>query len=229
MAESTGIALSQMNLETGLAQDALRDELPQGYPDTQANHLHEERDANLRIITLTTAGMGALGIGMFVGLWLLLGLFTRIPATPDAPISPLALNLPPPPAPRIEDATPQNYQIFLSSEEHWLHSSGPLPAENHSPNTMADSTGAVTPLSNPGPGVVGPGGEQFPVGTTHISLEQAEVGLLQRGFDTRPQTGTTPFPQQAPAGGLGKPESLPLGMQPTGTYRADVGPQGKNP
>jgi hypothetical protein len=220
MAESTGTALAQMNQETALAQEALRDESPQGHPDTQADRRHEERDANLKAIALIAAGMGALGIGMFGGLWLLLGLFTRFPAASDAPISPLALNPPTPSAPRIEDATPQNYRKFLQAEEDILHSAGPIPPQERA---------SERPLGNPGPGAEGLQGDQSPSGNKRISLEQAKAALLQRGFATRPQTGAPPFPQNAPVGGRGKPESLPLGMQPTGTYRADMGPGGKQP
>ena len=242
MAENAAADLSQMNQETALAQAALQDGQPQGHMDTQADHHHEEKDANVKAIALIGAGMGAMGIGLFAGLWLLLNLFKRIPATPDAHISPLALDPPMPLAPRIQDANAPNYLQFLRFEEATLHSSGSVPLEENAwqreAGTMAGSRGTVavpnstasktaTNLYNPGPGVLGPEGAQQPQQSVRISLEQAQAALLQRGFHTRPQT-KPPFLQQG-AAGAGKPESLPLGMQPTGTYRADVGPSGKNP
>lgn len=224
MPESTGTALSQMNQETALAQEALRDERPQGRPDAEVDRRHEERDANLKAIALTATGMGVLGIGIFLGLWLLLGLFTRTPAPPDAPISPLALNPPTPPAPRIEDATPQNYRLFLRAEEEMLHSSGPLaPGERAVGPTSGSSPSAAPSLTNPGPGVVGPGGNESPAGTVHISVEQAEDALLQRGFATRPQA------EPSPSDAIDSPNSLPRVIQPPDTYRAQPGPEGQNP
>jgi len=220
MAESTGTALSQMNQETALAQEALRDERPQGQPDPQADRRHEERDANLRAIALTTTAMAVLGIGMHLGLWWLLRLFMHTPAPPDAPISPLALNPPTPMAPRIEDATRQNYERFLRSEADILSSSGPVSLQ---------PPPAAPPISNPGPGVIGPEGDQSPTGSTRIPVEEAKAALLQRGFATRPQTETTSMPQNAPATGAGKPESLPLRTQSPGTYRVNEGLEGTRP
>lgn len=247
MADNPAVSVPQMNQETILAQEALRDETAQGYSDASAAHRHETRDADVKRIAWIGAGMAALGMSMFLFLWLLLGLFKRIPNSPDAPISPLALKPPTPVAPRIQDATPQNYQRFLRSEEETLNGSGPTPAEESAwqreTGTMAGSRGtsqttagsSLQPggqspnLYNPGPGVVGASGAQQPEGNRHIPLEQAKAALLRRGFDARPQNEPSPFPQNAPDAGRGKPESLPLGMQPTGTYRADVGPTGKNP
>ena len=220
MAESTGTALSQMNQETALAQEALRDERPQGYPDPQADRCHEERDANLKVIALTTTAMGVMAIGMHVGLWLLLRFFTRTPAPPDAPISPLALNPPTPMAPRIEDATRQNYRRFLRSEVDILGSSGAVALQPRLP---------VPPISNPGPGVIGAEGDQSPTGNTRIPVEEAKAALLQRGFATRPPIETTSMPQSAPATGAGNPERLPLRMQSPATYRINERPEGTRP
>lgn len=74
--------------------------------------------------------------------------------------------------------------------------------------------------SNAIPPPEGSGGQRIPI-------EQAKSELLQKGFPTRPQTGSPLFPQTAPAAGKDRPESLPQGMQPMGAYRADVGPTGK--
>lgn len=222
MAEDPGISVPQMNQETALAQEALRDQQPQGHPNRQANHRHEERDADIRAVGLTGAGMGALGIFMFAGLWLLLGLFQRTAARPRVPVSPLALNPPTPAAPRIQDATPQAYQRFLRLEEHTLHSTGPVPAEESLWNGEAAFAAGIQP-STLGPGVFGPEGIQVSEGDRHLPISQAEATLLQQGFPTRPQVG------QSAEAGSGKPESLPLRLQPTGAYRADIGPTGKNP
>ncbi len=249
MADDPMASVPQMNQETVLAQQALHDETVQGRPEASAERRHETRDADVKRIAWIGMGMGALGIGMFTGLWLLLGLFKRLPNAPDAPISPLALNPPMPVAPRIQDASAPNYQRFMHSEEDTLNGSGPVPPEEgawrREAGTMAGSRG--TPLSapsnaqssppgrdnanlyNPGPGILGLNGAQEPEGTTHIPIEQAKTALLRSGFASRPQNEPSPFPQAAPAAGQDKPESLPLGMQPTGTYRADVGPLGKNP
>ena len=203
----------------------------------------------LRRIAWIGAGMAAMGIGMFVGLWLLLDLFKRIPNTPDVPISPLALNPPTPVAPRIQDATPQNYQRFLRSEESTLNGSGPIPPEESAwqreAGTMAGSRGTPPSapsnaqssppgrdnanLYNPGPGVLGPTARRSRKEPRTFPLSRPKPLCCNPGFATRPQNEPPPFPQNAPVAGQGKPESLPLGMQPTGTYRADVGPRGKNP
>ena len=249
MADNPAVSVPQMNQETVLAQEALRDEAVQGHSDPSADHRHETRDADTARIAWIGAGMAAMGIVMFVGLWLLLNLFKRIPNTLDVPLSPLALNPPTPVAPRIQDANAPNYQQFLRSEESTLSGSGPIPPEESAwqreAGTMAGSRGTPPSapsnaqssppgrdnanLYNPEPGVLGPNGGQETEGTTHIPIEQAKTALLQSGLPARSQNESLPSPQLAPIAGSGKPESLPLGMQPTGTYRADVGPMGKNP
>lgn len=245
MADDPMASVPQMNQETVLAQQALHDETAQGRPEASADHRHETRDADTARIAWIGISMGILGIGMFTGLWLLLGLFKRLPDAPDTPISPLALNPPLPLAPRIQDASAPNYRRFLRSEEDTLNGSGPIPPEEgawqREAGTMAGSRGMPLPaphgtppqsvaanLYNPGPGVLGANGAQQAEGVARIPIEEAKAALLRHGFPTRSQTAAS-LQQDAPAAGQDKPESLPLGMQPTGTYRADVGPLGKNP
>lgn len=209
MAETSGTSLSQMNQETALAQDALRDEQPQGAPDPAVDRTHEERDVNSKRIALFALTMGLLGIGMHMSLWLLLAHFTHTPVPPDASISPLALQPPTPIAPRIEEATPENYRRFLETEERILHSAGPMPLSTSLPA-----------LADPGPGVEGTQGAETPTGTTRIPLEDAENALLTRGFANRPQT--TPAEEDGS-------EAPQRSIQPAGAYRPDEGTEGKRP
>lgn len=244
MVENPAVSVPQMNQETVLAQEALRDEAPQGHPDAEADFHHETRDADVVRIGRIGAGMGTLGICLFLFLWLLLSLFRHIPVPVERSISPLALNPPTPMEPRIQEATPQNYQRFLGKQEAILNSSGAVPPEERAwqrdASTRAGSRGdlrvavpfttnATPNLDNPGPGVIGPNSAQMAAETVHRPIEEAENELLNRGFPTRPEPRRSSFPQAAPLAGWGKPESLPLAMQPTGAYRADVGPMGKNP
>jgi hypothetical protein len=104
-------------------------ETPQGAPASEADHRHEQRDANIRLVALFAGIMIALAIGMHLLLGGMMALFRRTPAPDAAGLPPIRSA--PVPAPRLwnfpepDRRTPeQNYAARRREEERLLTTYG---------------------------------------------------------------------------------------------------------